>query len=189
MTATTALRTPLTDLIARIRVVVDRGLDPARTATDVARYLKPALLLPELVPPEALRGSPDGYTQHVLHVEPGGAFSVVALVWLPGQATPVHDHLSWCTVGVYEGQETETLYRLAGPRGRRQLVRSGSTVNARGSVSAIAPPGDIHHVANTGRVTAVSLHVYGADIGELGSSIRRCYDEAPAEKRRRRTTG
>ena len=173
-------RTPLTDLITRIRAVVARDLDAGRTAKEVARYLKPMLLVPGLVPEDKRTGSPDGYTQHVLHVEPDGAFSVVALVWLPGQATPVHDHVSWCTVGVYEGQETETLYRLAGRKGHRQLVVSGTAVSGRGSVTAIAPPGDIHHVSNTGSTTAISLHVYGADIHLLGSSIRRNYDDLGA---------
>lgn len=175
----TAVRTPLTDLVTRIRAVVARGLPDGQTAVEVANYLRPTLTIAGLLSEEQRQGSEEGYTQHVLHVEPGGAFSVVALVWLPGQATPIHDHVSWCAVGVYEGQETETLYRIAGRKGRRQLVVTGSTVNKRGSVSGIAPPGDIHHVSNSGTSTAISLHVYGADIGRLGSSIQRCYDDAP----------
>jgi predicted metal-dependent enzyme (double-stranded beta helix superfamily) len=172
---TTAVRTPMTDLVTRIRAVVARGLTDGETARHVAEYLRPALRQPGLLAPHQRQGSTDGYTQHVLHVEPGGSFSVVALVWLPGQATPVHDHVSWCSVGVYEGQETETLYRLAGRKGHRRLVVSGHAVNRRGEVTGIAPPGDIHHVANSGTTTAISLHVYGADIGRLGSSIRRAY--------------
>ena len=49
-------------------------------------------------------------------------------------------------------------------------------INQQGSVTGIAPPGDIHRVSNSGTSTAISLHVYGADIGKLGSSIRRTYD-------------
>jgi len=33
-------------------------------------------------------------------------------------------------------------------------------------------------VLNCGTSTAISLHVYGADVGVLGSSIRRTYQEA-----------
>lgn len=172
----TLTRTPLSDLVTRVRTVVRRGLPGEDTAVEVANYLRPSLRVPGLLTAEQRVGSADGYTQHVLHVEPGGAFSVVALVWLPGQSTPVHDHVSWCAVGVYEGQETETLYRLAGRKGRRQLVVTGHAVNERGSVSGIAPPGDIHHVTNSGSTTAISLHVYGADIHALGSSIRRSYE-------------
>lgn len=172
-------RTPLSDLVTRVRAVVARGLPERETAIAVAHYLRPTLRVPDLLAPEHRVGSEDGYTQHVLHVEPDGSFSVVALVWLPGQSTPVHDHVSWCAVGVYEGQETEVLYRLAGRKGRRQLVVTGHAVNDRGSATGIAPPGDIHRVVNSGSTTAISLHVYGADIRALGSSIRRSYDETP----------
>lgn len=169
------LRTPLTDLVARVRVVVARGLPDHRTAHEVARYLRPTLSVPGLLTAEQRRGDPERYTQRLLHVEPDGSFSVVALVWLPGQSTAIHDHVSWCAVGVYEGQETEARYRYAGPRGRRRLVEAGRSVNLPGSVSAVAPPGDIHRVSNSGASTAISLHVYGADVGVLGSSIRRTY--------------
>jgi predicted metal-dependent enzyme (double-stranded beta helix superfamily) len=44
----------------------------------------------------------DSYRQHLLYVAPERNVSIVALVWLPGQTTPIHDHVSWCVVGVYE---------------------------------------------------------------------------------------
>ena len=174
----THLRAPLEKLVRRVRAVVAEGLPQQQTADRVAALLQPALREPGLLEEHQCIGDEECYTQHIVHVEPDGAFSIVALVWLPGQSTAIHDHVSWCTVGVYEGQETETLYRLAGRKGRRQLVVSGHAVNRRGDVTGIAPPGDLHHVSNTGTTTAISLHVYGADIGELGSSIRRVYDPA-----------
>ena len=48
--------------------------------------------------------------------------------------------------------------------------------NPAGTVSGFAPPGDIHRVRNHGDGVAISLHVYGADITRLGSSVRRVYD-------------
>ncbi|MEP6956605.1 MAG: cysteine dioxygenase family protein, partial [Chthoniobacterales bacterium] len=118
---------------------------------------------------------PTCYRQHVLHVEPDGSFSVVALVWLPGQTTCIHDHVSWCVVGVHLGEEHETLYQVGGCEDDRHLFVSGHQVNPAGCVAALVPPGDIHHVANDGESLAVSLHIYGANIAELGSSIRRRY--------------
>ena len=38
------------------------------------------------------------------------------------------------------------------------------------------PAGDIHRVRNIGDTTAISLHVYGADLSRVGSSVRRYYD-------------
>jgi predicted metal-dependent enzyme (double-stranded beta helix superfamily) len=51
-------------------------------------------------------------------------------------------------------------------------------INPTGDVSSFVPPGDIHYVCNPGPETAISLHVYGADLGRAGSSIRRTYDLA-----------
>ncbi|MGH3448161.1 MAG: hypothetical protein ACRDP4_11135, partial [Nocardioidaceae bacterium] len=116
------------------------------------------------------------YVQHVVHVADDGSFSIVALVWLPGQATPIHDHVSWCVVGVAEGTESETRYRMCASCADPHLVVAGGNKNPTSSVCGFAPPGDIHHVRNAGTDTAVSMHVYGADISELGTSIRRRYD-------------
>ncbi len=92
----------------------------------------------------------------------------------PGQRTSVHDHRCWGAVAVLQGAEHETLYSL---RGQDQLVPGRQTSYPAGDISAFAPPGDIHQVQNRGPATAISLHVYGADIAVLGSSIRRSYAE------------
>ena len=96
------------------------------------------------------------------------------MVWRPGQVTPIHDHVTWCVFGVIQGAEYEELYALAAD-GRR-LAEVGRSQNEVGEVSGFAPPGDIHRVRNHGDGVAISLHVYGADITRLGSSIRRVYD-------------
>ena len=57
------------------------------------------------------------------------------------------------------------------------MVESGSAIAFPGDVSGLLPPGDIHRVHNTGDTTAISLHVYGADLSAVGSSIRRAYPE------------
>jgi len=120
----------------------------------------------------------DTYRQHLLHVSPCRRLSVVALVWLPGQATAIHDHISWCVVGVYRGVEREERYDLVDAGGRRCLRPAGCVLAPRGHVETLVPPdGDIHAVTAAGRETAISIHVYGADIEALGSSIHRRYDD------------
>jgi predicted metal-dependent enzyme (double-stranded beta helix superfamily) len=167
---------PLDALVADVREAVTRGLPPDPTAYLVAERLAPFLGAPDLLTPEQRRGDPGRYRQHVLHAERDGSFSVVALVWLPGQRTPVHDHVSWCVTGVHEGEESERRYRLVPDRTTARLVATEDVVNAQGSVCGFAPPGDIHRVRNAGMAAAVSIHVYGADIARLGTSIRRVYD-------------
>ncbi len=108
---------------------------------------------------------------------------MVALVWYPGQFTPIHDHVSWCVVGVYEGTESQTLYHLAGDADGPCLVETGRETAGPGSCSSLIPPAEnIHRVANAGTTRAISIHVYGADIGRLGSSINRTFDELPVRE-------
>ena len=152
-----------------------RYTEPGRSRVDaVAAALRPALGDPDLLRPDQTVGDPTAYRQHLLHVAPDGLFSLVALVWLPGQATPIHDHLAWCVVGIHRGAEHEERYRLR-PDGT--LVPTGHAVAHVGSVDGLLPPGDIHRVHNTGNDLAISLHVYGADLTDVGTSIRRRYDE------------
>jgi predicted metal-dependent enzyme (double-stranded beta helix superfamily) len=126
--------------------------------------------------PEQRRGDPERYRSHVLHVEPDGSFSVVALVWLPGQETPIHDHLAWCVFGVVQGVEQEEVFTLDEEAGR--LVPAGTVVNLPGDVGGGTPPGDIHRVSNAGDGVAISLHVYGVDVSDTGSSIHRRWPSA-----------
>ncbi|WP_030193480.1 cysteine dioxygenase family protein [Streptomyces sp. NRRL S-87] len=166
----------MADLVREIRAVVDRGLAPDLTAYLVGERLSPHLGAPDLLTAEQRVGDPERYRQHVLHAEPDGSFSVVALVWLPGQQTAIHDHVSWCVAGVHQGEESERRYRLApGAGGAARLVPTEDVVNGPGDVCGFAPPGDIHRVRNSCSSTAISLHVYGADVVRLGSSVRRVY--------------
>ncbi len=166
----------LQGLIDSVREIVRSETDPTAVGAGVSRVLEPVLGDSTLLTEAQLVPDPINYRQHILHVEPDGSFSIVALVWLPGQETPIHDHVSWCVVGVHIGEEHETVYELAGGDDDPHLIVSGQPVNLNGSVAALIPPGDIHKVANAGDSLAVSLHIYGADIGVLGSSIRRKYD-------------
>jgi predicted metal-dependent enzyme (double-stranded beta helix superfamily) len=176
---------PATDrleaLLAGLREVVGRGLPPDLTAHLVGERLAPHLGAPDLLTDEQRQSDPARYRQHLLHAEHDGSFSVVALVWLPGQGTTVHDHVSWCTTGVHQGREHERRYRLLpADDGSARLAATAEVVNGQGEFCGFAPPGDIHRVWNAGPGTAISLHVYGADISRLGSSVRRVY-QLPAD--------
>ena len=163
----------LTELVDAIRGVADRHPDWQTTSRLVAAELEQHLPTPEILTAEQRRGDPAGYQTHVLHIEPDGSFSVLALVWRPGQVTPVHDHVTWCVFGVIQGVEHEELYTLDGDH----LVEVGSSTNHTGDVAGFAPPGDIHRVRNPGPDTAISIHVYGTDIFRVGSSVRREYHQ------------
>ena len=135
-------------LVGDIRTAVTAGGADHAVAARVAKALTRHLSDPRLLDPEHREPDPNHYRQHVLHVEPDGSFSVVALVWLPGQETCIHDHVSWCVIGTYVGEEEETTYRLAGDR-----LGSGVDVDfdlARGGFEGCelaAEEGRVHEVA------------------------------------------
>jgi predicted metal-dependent enzyme (double-stranded beta helix superfamily) len=179
-TAPTPLDAFLRDLAGfheRLGGDVDRLVEATRSRL--------ALLVrePDILPPAAREGCADRYTQHILHVAPDRSHSVVSLVWYPGQITPIHDHVSWCVVGVYEGEESQTRYHLAEDQRGPCLVETGQESAGRGSCSSLIPPAEnIHRVANAGSGQAISIHVYGADIERLGSSINRTFDHLPIRR-------
>src|SRR3954452_7688930 len=130
--------------------------------------------------PEHRVGHAEHYTQHLLHVSSCRRLSIVALVWLPGQRTPIHDHVSWCVVGVLQGRERETRYRAVEVDGRPCLEAVGTVDADPGHVEVIVPPvADIHAVTAGATGPTISIHVYGADVRRLGSSILRRFDGWP----------
>lgn len=169
--------TAVPNLVARLRPIVAEGLTDEEIAARVSKELSRSVpAAGDLLDAEHQVGRPDRYEQHVLHIEHDGAFSIVALVWRPGQATPIHDHVSWCVVAVLEGTERETIYELHDHVALPHVVAVQTRSNPAGTVCGFAPPGDIHAVENEGPGNAISLHVYGADIAALGTSIRRRYE-------------
>jgi predicted metal-dependent enzyme (double-stranded beta helix superfamily) len=169
----TAIQTPrageITALADAVRDAVDAHAPWEETAQLVAEQLRRHLPTADVLTAAQRLGSADDYTAHNLHIEPDGSFSIVALVWRPGQITRIHDHVTWCVFGVIQGVEHEELFDA----GLRPLGRSENHV---GDVSGFAPPGDIHRVHNTGDETAISIHIYGTDVTRIGSSARRYYD-------------
>ncbi len=168
-TTQTRPATELAALIAGTRIAVAAHADWQDTAQLVAEQLRRHLPSPDVLTAEQRLGSAESYRGHTLHVEPDGSFSIVALVWRPGQKTRIHDHVTWCVFGVIQGVEHEDLFDA-------DLTPLGHSDNHVGDVSGFAPPGDIHRVHNTSDTTAISIHIYGTDVTRIGSSARRFYD-------------
>jgi predicted metal-dependent enzyme (double-stranded beta helix superfamily) len=117
--------------------------------------------------PQHFRSSSAGYTRNLIYEAPDHSLSLYALVWLPGQWTPVHDHGSWGVVGVVEGVLEERSYVSLSPDRRADegidLVRGGIILLRQGAVTSFVPNPDHIHVTGvpTERSRAVSLHLYG----------------------------
>ncbi len=161
------------DLVAAIREVTRQRADWRQTEELAAGALRRHLQGPDILTATERVGHHDGYRTYLLHTEPDGSFSVLGLVWRPGQATVIHDHVTWGACGVLQGTEHEELFALR--EGGTALEQVGANESAVGDVASFTPPGDIHRVSNRGEGPAISLHVYGADLSRLGSSVRRVY--------------
>ena len=159
-------------LAAAIRRAVRAGGSWQDAADRVAAVLRRQLPGPGLLTPGQLAGDPAGYQSHLVHAEPDGSFSVAVTIWLPGQQSPIHDHLAWCVTAILQGAAYEEIFAVRD--GHLEVIARNQ--NPTGAVSGFAPPGDIHRMRNSGQTVAVSMHVYGTDITRVGSSIRRLYD-------------
>jgi predicted metal-dependent enzyme (double-stranded beta helix superfamily) len=162
------------ELVSAVRSVVQKGADWRETTQLVASELQRHIPSADVLTPEQKKGGETSFQSHVLHTEPDGAFSIVALVWRPGQTTPIHDHVTWCVFGVVQGVQYEELFTL--DESNDCLVEAGKSAHWVGDVSGFAPPGDIHRVRNVESRIAISIHVYGTDVSRIGSSVRRYYD-------------
>ncbi len=107
---------------------------------------------------------PEHYCQYLLHCDPLERFSLVSFVWMPGQCTPIHDHRTWGLIGLLHGQERCTEYEHSADGD--SLVEKGARLIGPGDIDRVSPwERDIHRVENSGNSVAISIHLYGANIG------------------------
>jgi len=111
-----------------------------------------------------------GIGQWLLFRSAGRDLSLFALVVPPGASTPVHDHLAWGLVGLYRGEQEETVYERrdeGAPVGEREeLSVKLRRVMKRGDFYPLLPPADdVHRVRTTSPETSVSVHLLANDTG------------------------
>jgi len=136
-----------------------------------------------LLKPEHFRADPDHYARNAVYIAPEQDLSLFALVWTPGQWTPIHDHGSWGVVGVLRGTLHERSYvRVDRETGDAQIdLRPGGVfLLDPGTITSFVPNPD--HIHRTGvpehAEPVVSLHLYGRNmdsfhIYDLDSRSRR----------------
>jgi predicted metal-dependent enzyme (double-stranded beta helix superfamily) len=167
----------------RLATVADHSPDATTLATAAGELLEPVLSFDHVLETAEREPHPDRYRQHILHVDPHGRFSLVALVWLPGHSTPVHDHLAWCVTGVLTGRELEQRFGIMTDSTERTLLHeTGTLVNDTGDISVLTHGPDIHQVSCASAQPTISLHIYGADITRNGTSINLIYDDIPPQR-------
>ena len=118
------------------------------------------------------------YARHVLHSDPGGRFTVLAIVWDAGQFSPAHAHDTWCGYAVLENALDETVFRYNADAAKAEVLRT--EVRKPGySCFAAAGLDQIHRVGNSGSRPAISIHVYGVERERIATHVNRLVDVAP----------
>jgi len=150
----------------------------AETADDAARVeaLKPAFsrllsgdgwLPEEYASPDHASGMGGGIGQYALYRAEDGSLCLFSLVIPAGASTPVHDHLAWGLIGVYRGEQEETIYERrddGSVEGRAELEVSKGLHVREGEFYALLPPrDDIHYVKTVSQGPSVSIHLLAND--------------------------
>ena len=161
--------------VADVRETVARSGSPAE-AVEAIRPAFAGLLADDGWLPEEYRspapesGMGGGIGQWLLFRSAARDLSLFALVVPPGASTPVHDHLAWGLVGLYRGEQEETVYERrdeGAPLGEREeLSVKLRRVIKRGDFYPLLPPADdVHRVRTTSPETSVSIHLLANDTG------------------------
>ena len=119
-------------------------------------------------------GSPDhesgmggGIGQYALYRAEDGSLCLFSLVIPAGSSTPVHDHLAWGLVGVYRGEQAETIYERLddGSDEDRADLRTAKELHVKqGEFYTLLPPvDDIHYVTTVSDTASVSVHLLAND--------------------------
>jgi predicted metal-dependent enzyme (double-stranded beta helix superfamily) len=115
-------------------------------------------------------GDPHRYTRHLLHADPAGRYAVMALIWHPGQRTPIHGHHTWCAYLVLQGVLREERFVW---EPERECARQTDSVTRLAGQTLAAPAGlaAIHSLGNDSRELAVSIHVYGVSGEQIATHV------------------
>jgi predicted metal-dependent enzyme (double-stranded beta helix superfamily) len=162
---------PLAAFVGGLEGLVGGGADEATIFRDGRTLLAGLIAHDDWLPAALTEPDPASYRIHLLHLDPAARFSVSAMVWGPGQGTPIHNHTVWGMVGVLRGRERCEEFSLPARPGGPLVAGHVHELEA-GDIDLVSPSiGDIHRVSNAlADGTSVSIHVYGADIAAITRS-------------------
>jgi len=166
--------------IARLASEVAAALDgpAAKFGGRIKSALACAVSDPDLLLPEQHQPKPGCYARHVLHSDPDGRFTILAIVWDSGQFSPAHAHDTWCGYAVFENALEETVFRYNAEAAKAEVLRT-QIRNPGYSCFADAGLDQIHRVGNSGSRPAISIHVYGVERERIATHVNRLVDVAP----------
>jgi predicted metal-dependent enzyme (double-stranded beta helix superfamily) len=151
-----------------VRDVADDAARVKQLRPAFARLLAAEGWLPDAyAQPDLKSGMGGGIGQYALYRADDGSLCLYYLLIPPRSRTPVHDHLAWGLVGLYRGEQDETVYQRVDDgtvEGTARLEVLQQQRLRAGEFYALLPPhGDIHYVETVSDAPSVSIHLLAND--------------------------
>ena len=167
MDAARAPSPPVARLAAELAGIHDSGVRGRGFIRAAEPGLKRLLGSDSFLPPGATRPSDESYARHPLYRDPEERFVLAAMVWKPGQGTPIHDHDgAWGALGMMRGGLEVVNYFADAEIAEGEITLRSDPPHAptAGEGSAVCGCADIHAVRNRRGDVAISIHVYPRDL-------------------------
>ena len=133
---------------------------------------------PSWLPDEFRQPNPNsvmggGIASWLLYRSEGKDLSLFSLVVPVGATTPVHNHLAWGLVGLYQGEQEEEEFEVeedvthqpATVHHARMKLRARRILKQGEFYQLIPPENDVHRVRTISSVPSISLHLLANDTG------------------------
>jgi len=171
----------LAELVTTLHATFDK-CQPHAMAAAAKTCLRGYLCEPELLTPAQKQGAPHMFRRHLLYAAPDKSFSVLALVWKPGQHTAIHGHSNWGAFGVLSGKLYCEDFKLERSQAAGIWAQPNMTMRLQAADMATVEPGieQLHRIGNDGLATTITLHVYGGDLLAAPTSINIFLNEITA---------
>jgi 3-mercaptopropionate dioxygenase len=169
----------LSDFIREMTKVIDHTKNHATRVKEAEHLLSQLIRSKTWLSQEKFETGESGYARHSLYRDTNDQFEVLALVWNPGQRTPLHDHDgTWGVEGVISGRMKVMNYVQLDsfPDRTVKLCYAGAMTLNEQSTGELLPPADCHILEAL--EPTITIHVYGKRLRKF-----RIFDPVPnAEK-------
>jgi len=160
--------------IDQVQKSVEAALPPEQLVNELKPAFRDLLADQQWLPlhfraPNPEGGMGGGIASWLLYRSADRNLTLMSLVVPAGSQTPVHDHLAWGLVGLYQGEQAEDTFRRTDDA-RVDGIATLSLLEQRQlqplSFYELLPPDlDIHRVRTVSGEASVSIHLLGNDVG------------------------
>ena len=117
------------------------------------------------IPGDYFTGSETDYARKLLHQCPEKTYSIMLMVWQPGQGTAIHDHAGkWCVECVVRGEIEIISFDHTEDGDTHRFAETDRLTAHTGEVGILIPPNEYHLIRNVTDRPAATVHVYEGEM-------------------------